>query len=169
MPISVALETAYASNSETPLSTIQFQHSSLPDGKLSFVNAKYDLEATTEEPLLTVFAKSSIDATLPEISTDGRQELQIAIDNTDGLVYQSLKVVVNANRLSEEKVLCVQRMFLPSDLTQPSGEVLRLTITTSSVNRSGAVLRATYAKLPETRFPSRRYDLDKYPGLAYAG
>ena len=162
-----ALEQAYASNTETPLLTLELRHSALDDGVIYLVSSNYDLDATLEDAYSVTFQKCGIDISLPEKSTDGRQDLVITIDNVSNYIWQQIKAVVTANRISQEVIACKFRPFLPSDLTAPAGAVLSLSVTESSINRSTASIRATYTPIPDTAYPRYRYYSTSYPGVKY--
>lgn len=162
-----AINTAYASNSATPLLTIEFLHSSLTGGALRLVQAYYDLEATLEDSTTVTFSASGIGISLPEKSTEGRQDLNIQIDNASNLVWQQVKLVIDANRTSEEKIICKFRSFLEADLSAPAGAVYVLTVTGTSINRNTAGIQATYTPIPDTGYPRKRYYPTSYPGVKY--
>jgi len=165
--MTTALERAYASNESTPLLTIEFLHASLTGGALRLVQAYSDLTATLEDATTVTFTAAAIDIQLPEISTDGRQDLSISIDNTNNVAWDQIKAVTIANRITESKIICKYRPFLESDLTAPAGATYVLTVTGGSINRHTATLRATYTPIPETNFPRGRYYPSDYPGVRY--
>lgn len=162
-----ALERAYASNANTPLLTLEFLHSSLTGGALRLVKAYSDITATLEDSTSVTFTSAGIILDLPERSTDGRQDLQIGLDNTNNLVWQQIKAVVVANRTSESPVICKLRPYLPNDLTAPAGGTYSLTVNSSSINRVSASVIAAYTPIPDTRYPRYRYYPTTYAGVKY--
>lgn len=163
-----ALNIAYATNSETPLTTLEFSHSALTDGVMRFVQGYYDLDATTEGGDLVTFSKSGLGIQLPERSTDGMQELVIQIDNLSNEVYSQLRVVQNSMRSNDERAIIKYRPYLESDLSSPAGAVLSLVMTGSTVNRQQATIRATWSAFPDSRYPRFRYYSTIYSGVKYA-
>jgi len=162
-----ALNRAYASNEETPLVTLEFLHSGLTGGALRLVQGYYDISATLEDATSVTFSASGIGVSLPEKGTDGRQELNIQIDNVSNYVWQQISSVVTASRASPERVICKYRPFLESDLSAPAGATYVLTVTQSSINRTTANIRASFAQIPDMAYPRARYYPTTYPGLKY--
>jgi hypothetical protein len=162
-----ALNQAYASNDQTPLITLEFLHSALSGGALRLVQGYYDIQATLEDSTTVTFSASGIGVTLPEKSTDGRQDLDIQLDNVSNLVWQEISGVVTASRASSEVVICKYRPFLESDLSAPAGAAYVLAVTQSSINRVTASLTASFAQIPDMAYPKGRYYPTVYPGLRY--
>lgn len=160
-----AIAKAYASNEATPLETLEFSHSSIPT--LYFVRAYYDLTATLENSTEVTFTRSGIAMQLPESSTDGQQELEIQIDNASNDVYQNLATVQASMRSSDEKALIVYRSFLESDLSEPASTPIRLFMSSSSINRQTATIRASWSPFPDASYPRYRYYPNLYPGLKH--
>lgn len=168
--MSEALEQAYASNTTTPLNTLEFKHSALTGGVLRLVQGYQDLTATLEgSPAVQVtFSKSGLGIKLPDRSTDGNHDLVWQVDNVSNDVYTQLRLIQEANRTSEEVVICNYRSYLETDLSAPAGAVYRMTVTGASVSTHTAVIRATWAAFPDTSYPRERYYPTTYPGLKYA-
>ena len=167
--MSVALNKAYASNTETPLETFEFTHSSLTGGVLRLVKGFYDLEATLEDSSVVTFSAAGIDTKLPGKSVDGSQDIQITMDNTNGEVWTQLNLVIEANRTSSTPIICTYRPYLESDTSAPAGTAYVLTVTSGSITRTTATIRASYSPLPDTTFPKGRYYATNYPWLKYVG
>lgn len=160
------LEQAFASNTETPILTVELTHSSF--GTLRLAKAYYDLEATLEDASTVTFTAVGIDLGYPEKSTDGRQDLSINIDNTSNEVWQKISQVITANRTTSEKVVCKFRAFLESDLSEPQPGIYTFTVMETTVNRRTASIRASYTPIPDTVYPRSRYYPTTYPGVKYA-
>lgn len=163
-----ALERAFASNEATPILTVDISHSAITGGVLRLARAYSDLTATIEGGSTVTFLRSGIGISYPEKSTEGRQDLNIQIDNVSNVVWQEINSVVVANRTTQERAVCKMRAFLESDLTAPQGEVYTFTITGTSITRSSAVIRATYTPIPDTEYPRHKYYSNSYPGVKYA-
>lgn len=166
--MSVALNKAYASNTETPLDTFEFTHASLTGGVQRFVISKYDLSATLENASVVTFSAISAESKLPSRNVDGSQDIEITLDNTNGAVWAQLNAVVTANRTTTTPVLCTYRPYLESDTSAPATAALTFPVKSSSINRSTATIRASYTPLPNTTFPRGRYYATNYPWLKYA-
>lgn len=166
--MSEALEQAYASNTQTPLHTIEFSHSGLSGGVLRLVRGYSSLTATLEDSSTVTFQASGFAISLPEKGTDGKQDLQIQLDNVSLEAYQQIKAAKDQSRVSNEKIICRYRAFLESDLSQPAGGVYRLVVTKTSIDRSSVTVVASYAPIPDISWPSKRYYPSSYPGVLYA-
>lgn len=166
--MTTALNKAYASNTETPLETYEFIHSSFTSGVLRLVKSFYDLSATLEDASSVTFTAAGINSRLPEKSTDGSQSIELTLDNTDGVAWTQLDLAVTANRTTNEAIICKYRPFLESDTSAPAGNTVILTVMSSSINRNSITLRASYTPLPESAFPRGRYYATNYPWLKYA-
>mgnify|MGYP000513007664 CR=1 FL=1 len=162
-----AIEQAYASNASTPLVVFEFLHSAFTGGAIRLAQSYYDIEATLEDLSTQTFSKSGIGFAYPEKSTEGRQDLNIQIDNVSREVWQEIKKVITANRTTTEKVICKMRTYLPSDLTAPAGAIYMFTVTKTSVMRDTATFRASYTPIPNVSYPRKRYYTTDYPGLKY--
>ncbi len=160
-----AIARAYASNEATPLNTLEFSHSSITT--MYFVQAYDDLTATLEDSTEVTFLKSGLGIQLPERSTDGQQDLQIQIDNLSNQVYETLRTIQLSMRSTDEKAIIKYRPYLESDLSAPSGAVVRLIMSTSTINRQQATIRASWSPFPDARYPRYRYYPTIYPGLRY--
>lgn len=167
--MSTALNKAYASNSETPLETYEFLHSSLTGGVLRLIKGFYDLEGTLEDSSVVTFTAAGVNSRLPEKSTDGNQSIELTLDNTNGTAWAQLSSAIAANRITEEAIICKYRPYLESDTSAPAAAALILTVMSSSSNRNAVSLQAAYTPLPESTFPRSRYYATNYPWLKYAG
>lgn len=161
------LEQAYASNTETPLETLEFSHSALSGGVMRFVRGYQDLEATLEDGSTVTFTASGIDVQLPEKSTDGQQNLTIAISNDSNLVYEQLDLVQESMRTSDERAIFKYRPYLPSDLSAPAASPLRLIVTSATITDEAALIQCTYTPFPDSIYPRYRYYASTYPGVKY--
>lgn len=165
--MTTALNTAYASNSETPLETYEFVHTSFTGGVLRLVKGFYDLSATLEDASSVTFTAAGINSRLPEKSTDGSQSIELTLDNTNGVAWAQLSAAITANRTTATPIVCKYRPYLESDTSAPAGTVVILTVMSSSINRNAITIQAAYTPLPDTRFPRGRYYATNYPWLKY--
>lgn len=165
--MSDALKQAYASNTQTPLNTIELLHSGLTGGALRFVQAYTDITATLEDSSTVTFTAIGFGLNLPEKTTNGRQDLDIQIDGVSRQAITEIDAVISASRTTPEKLICKYRPFLESDLSAPAGATYILTIVSSSVTSDSVVLRASYSPIPDIAYPKLRYYTNIYPGLKY--
>lgn len=165
--MSEALEQAYAANTQSPLVTVEFLHSAITGGAIRLVQGFYDITATLEDASSVTFTAIGMAFALPERGTDGRQDLQIQLDNVSNEVWTEIKAAKAATRTTEEKIICKYRPYLESDLSAPAGSTYVLTVTKTSITRNSASIFASYTPIPEIRYPLNRYFPNEYPGLRY--
>lgn len=162
-----AIEQAYASNTESPILTVQIVHPAITGGTIRLAQSSTDIQATDEGSNLVTFRASAIKVTRPDKSTDGDQVLSIQIDNVSNEVYREITSVINYNRSLEQQAACIFRTFLPSDLTAPSGPIYELVISGTAINALTATISATFSPMPDISFPRRRYYPTVFPGVKY--
>lgn len=165
--MSEALEKAYASNTSTPLHTLEFLHSGFTGGALRFVRGYQDISATLESGSTVTFSKSGFGISLPQKGNDGRQDIRIQLDNVSLEAYQQITLAKSASRSSSEKIICKYRPFLESDLSAPAGATYVLTVTNTSITRTTVSIIAAYTPIPDISWPTKRYYATDYPGLKY--
>lgn len=165
--MSEALEQAYSSNTETPLNTLRFTHSAITGGSLNLVQGYYDIVATLEDSSVVTFQKSGFGMRLPNRGTDGRQDLQITIDNVSKEAWQELEAVKTASRITQEKAIVEYRAFLESNLSAPAGATYKLIVREASINRNSVSILARYTPITDITYPLKRYYPKDYPGVRY--
>lgn len=161
------LDKAWNSATATPLNTLEFLHSGLTGGALRLVQGFYDIEATLEDATTVTFTAAGFGLNVPKKSSDGRQDLQIQLDNVSKEVYDQIVLAKTATRTTEEKIICKYRRFLEADLSAPAGATLRLTVTQTTVSRQTATIVAKYTPIPDILWPYKRYNTNDFPGLKY--
>lgn len=162
-----AIEQAYAINSATPILTIELSHSALTNGVLRIAQSYTDLVANIEGGQQVTFSKSGINILRPTKDTTGAQSLTFDIDNVSNIVWVDIDKIAKANRVSQEKVVCKFRTYLPADLSAPAETAYVFHVSKTSINRTTARVTATYAALYDTSFPKDRYYPTIYKGLKY--
>jgi hypothetical protein len=171
--MSAMLQTAYASASETPLSTYRIVNPNLTGGARLFVNSKSDLTATLEDSTQVTFEKAGVAEILPKKGVDGRQDLTIQLSNISREAWNDIKKIVAANRAAvlagtaPTKTTIEFRTFLPSDLTAPSGPIYILSVSKTVVNISSLSITATFTPIGDMAFPRLRYYSEKFAGVKY--
>lgn len=164
-----AIETAYASNSETPLETFEFIHPGIND-QIRLFKGEVDIVCTLEDSNVVTFTRSNIKSTAPSSSSDGSQSVTLQIDNVSNEVWTQLKQIINYNRATpgtQSEIILKYRRYLESDLTTIVGETVRLKIIGSGINRNIAQFEASYALIPDVRYPNKFYYTNTFPGLKY--
>lgn len=162
-----AIQRAYASNSETPILTLEISHSGLTGGVLRFARSHADLVATLEDSSTVTFSRSGMGLSFPQRSVNGKQDLNFQLDGVSREVLTEVKQVISANRAASEKAICKLRTFTPSDLTAPA-EIYTFNVVSDQINNRSAVFRASFAQIPDFYYPRLRYFPSIYPGVKYA-
>lgn len=165
--MSEELEKAYASNTATPLNTIRIKHSGIAGGSIDLVQGYYNITATLEDSTVVTFLASGFGIKLPNRSTDGRQDLQITLDNVSKEAWTQISAAKVASRSAQEKIVCEYRPFLEADLSAPAGATYKLTVRETSINRNRVSMTASYAPIPDISYPRKRYYSTDYPGVKY--
>jgi hypothetical protein len=159
---------AYASASETPRDTIEISHSGLTGGVRYFTSGYTDLTCTLEDATEVTFTAIGANIKLAERSTEGKQELLFAFDNTSREASDEIKNIIAASRVSKEAPILKYRAYLPSDLTQPADGPFLMQVNASERDREKVILAASFFQIGNLNWPFRKYDPDKYPGVRYA-
>jgi hypothetical protein len=159
---------AYASASETPRDTIEISHSGLTGGVRYFVSGYNDLTCTLEDSTEVTFTAIGANIKLANRSTDGKQELLFAFDNTSREASDEIKNIVQAQRSSKEAPILKYRAYLPSDLSAPSDGPFLMRVNSSERNRESVVLAASFFEIGNLNWPFRKYDPESFPGVRYA-
>lgn len=167
-----AIQQAYASNTETPILTLDIDLAS------SGTNIKlYRGYGGMLNTLQGAYQPAAIEIKLPDKNTDGNSALSFSVTNVDLSIMASIYAEVDHMRGgSSTPTKCTFRRYLPSVLAATpnspygtfSGEVYVLNIESVSANAIAATFSAKYAPLPDVSFPRHRYFTDAYPGLKYA-
>jgi hypothetical protein len=128
-----------------------------------------DLTATLEDdaPVDTgaavLFTACPFRFTLPQVG-EGRQELQIQIDNVAQLLMPLLEA---ADLASETPIKATYRPYLSTDTTAPQmSPVLTLDVTRISADAMQVTCTCAHADFLNRRFPRRIYTVEEFPGLA---
>ena len=160
-----ALNQAYASNDQIIYNTLEISHSSITT--MYLVDDSSDLIATLEDSTEVTFSAAGLNISLPEKTTEGRQDLTFSASNIDSSIWDLVDTVITANRTTEERAICKFRTFLPSDLSAPIGGVYTMTIINVNLNRQAATFTVSFQALPDLAYPRLRYYSNIYPSVKY--
>lgn len=122
-----------------------------------------DITATTEHGDVVTFLATAMDIALPARNSDGTQDLQFAIDNTDGTVSTAIRNALN--NLSGATL--TYRNYVSTDLSAPESAPYTLTVKNGYWTAPQAQITAGYMNVLDTAWPRYRYTLPYYPGLRY--
>ncbi len=169
MSLSEALAEAYAScpSSVAELSTVEVYHPSW-SSPVRLVRDRINLVATLEASApnnpgqAVTFQALPFDFTLPKRG-EGRQELQLVIDNASRLLMDAIEAL---DLSTDEPVRVIYRPYLSSDLSGPHmNPPLRLAVRSISITAQQVTLACGYADFANRRFPRRVYRVEEFPGL----
>jgi len=167
-----ALNQAYASNTETPLLTLEIQPISGANN-IRLYRGYGGLLRTLEGQ----YKPAAIDIKLPERSNDGSTTMNFTVSSAHWTIMLSITSEIDEMRSGNTDPLkCTFRRYLPSVLAATpawpygtfSGAAYEMIIQSVSVNSSVATFNAKFAPLPDVSFPRLRYYSDRFPGLKYA-
>ncbi len=165
-----ALAEAYASAPPTVviLHTMELWHPTWAD-PIRLVADFADLTATLEDEApvdagdAVLFTACPFRFTLPQVG-EGRQELQIQIDNVAQLLMPLLEA---ADLASETPIKATYRPYLSTDTTAPQmTPPLTLDVTRISADAMQVTCMCAHADFLNRRFPRRIYTVEEFPGLA---
>lgn len=158
-----AVKEAFAScpKSVVHIHTLQLAHS-LFSQTYWFVRQRQDMTLTLEDDTEQLFKASGFNFTLPEISEDGLQDLNVSIDNVDRQLTDELESIEGSN----EDVRLTYRMWLSNDLTKPYQDPpLTLSITDVRVTTFSITGRASFRNFLNKQFLTEFYTRETFPTL----
>jgi hypothetical protein len=98
---------------------------------------------------------------LPRSDAAGQQELQVSISNVGQDLVNELEAAATA---PQERIECVYRVYVSTDLSGPSNVPLRLSIAEISMNDEAVTGSANRADVVNRKFASDLYDVQQFPG-----
>lgn len=163
--LSEAIKEAYALapvNSAT-LDTIELSHPSVEGGSLYLIRELEPFTLTLENGEQKVFEPVGFQFSLPAAGENGRQDMQLSIDNVDRRISDFIEKAKNYY----EPVKVVYRPYLSSDLTAPQmNPPLSLSLQDVSVTVQAVSGRASFADVLNQKFPKEYYTRKRFPSLA---
>lgn len=164
------LEQIHASNpiDESIIYTLELTHAAFDNGRILLAQSTVDVAAKLETDEAVIFQKSGIGIALPARSVEGKQDLNLQLDNVSNEVWRNLKAAVAAIRTDPARIFVTLRTYLELDLTAPHPNIVKMTAISASVDASTASLTASFHDIVNTSWPKRRYTPEKFPGLKYA-
>ena len=143
------------------LDTLIIRHASWA-APFYLVAAPSALTMRLEDNEAHIFVPYSFRIQLPGSGVNGKQELQIQIDNTGGDVWEALEV---AQQMPAMPITVEWRVFLSDDLTKPQAPPYILTASRVSATTQAVQITAARADLINRRWPNVVYRPDRWPGL----
>jgi len=159
-----AIKEAYACapSNDVIIETLEISHPSV-GGSLYLVSQREEIMAKLETSETVTFEPTGFKFTLPAAGENGRQDLELSIDNVDRRISEFINL---AKDYPGQPVTVVYRPYLSSDLSAPQmSPPLTLTLRDISITVFQVSGRATFADLINLKFPSDYYTRKRFPGL----
>lgn len=99
---------------------------------------------------------------LPDAGLQGRQDMQITLDNVGGEMWQALEQAI---ALPQFPIAVTYRMFTTKALTAPQAVPIVLTVTAISATPQAVALSAERSDLINRKWPTVVYRAERWPGL----
>ena len=99
---------------------------------------------------------------LPTVDGAGQQDMQITLTNADQQIADAIQI---AHQDPSQRVQCVYREFLTSDLGSPQSAPLRLSFSDIQIGEDAVAGIAGRSDVLNRRFPGIWYDVQHFPGL----
>ncbi|MDW3050495.1 DUF1833 family protein [Vibrio sp. 1408] len=147
------------------LSTIEYQHPTLPGGVLRYVKDGIDLYAGIESGEMVLFTAGQFAFQLPDKATKGQEALTVAAPNTDLTLAKAIETAKRHEPVIP--VVSIYREYDTDDLSQPRNKRIRLTMTSAKITTMTVTLTNTWKDLTNRRFMRRLYTTKTHPGLKY--
>lgn len=160
---SALLERVYASGGpEIIIATLEIYSSAWPEPVL-ICTGYDDVVAFDENGIERVFEASGFDATRPKVDSSGGQTITFAVNNANGIIQQLTDAAMNAG----VQAGAIFREYLSTDLSAPSATPYRMVVTGGKMKGITAEIECGYFDLINTKWPRRKYTLNRYPCLRY--
>lgn len=159
-----ALKEAFASAPTNIIiyETLEIRHSSLPGDTIYLVKDIVSLTATLEDASEVTFEPAPFAMKLPSAAENGKQDLNIKIDNVDRRVSD----FVIAAAEYEDPIYILYRPYLSTDLTTPQlNPPLTLILKEISMDILSVSARASFFDLINKNFPSILYTRSSFPSI----
>ncbi|VVQ20724.1 hypothetical protein PS934_05030 [Pseudomonas fluorescens] len=121
-----------------------------------------DRVCVTEDARTLVFLAMAVEEALPVQDNSGYQNLNIALDNTDGKVQEAIELAREAGA----RIVLTKRRYLESNLTYPA-ERYRLSVLNRQYANDTATLTCGLFDLLGTGFPRNKLTSTRAPGLIF--
>jgi len=113
------------------------------------------------------YQPASFELKLPESSKEGVQYLSIVFPNADGKAGKFLETVPTE---SDYPVQIIYRVYLANDVAlqgRPQNDPpLKLDVLNVEITPFQVQMKASFKSIINTKYPSERYTLEKFPALA---
>lgn len=160
-----AIKEAYASVpvNSVAIDSIELIHPKLP-ASIRLVNQRQGMNLTLENGQTHFFDAVGFKFVLPAAGENGRQDLQITIDNVD----KRISAFINQAKEFFEPVEIIYRPYLSTDLTTPQmNPPLVLTLQDVSITQFQVQAKATFADILNQKFPKEYYTRKRFPSLGF--
>lgn len=147
------------------ISTLEFQHPTLPGGALRYVKDGVDFYGAIETGEWVWFEAGQFAFQLPDKATKGQEALTVAAPNTNLTLAKSIDAAKRHEPIVP--VISIYREYDPGDPSQPRNKRIRLTMSSAKIDTMTVTLTNTWKDLTNRRFMRRIYNTQTHPGLKY--
>lgn len=164
-----ALKEAYATApaGEVILHTLEFRHPDFTE-PLRVVRDKADLQATLEVGAPenggeeVTFIQFAFDLELPDVTNGSTPELLLTMDN----INQDILTYIDMAANSQDLIEVTYRPYLLTDTSAPQmNPPLTMTVKDIEADIFRITARCGFGNFANKPFPSKVYDLQRFPGL----
>lgn len=99
---------------------------------------------------------------LPDAGLQGRQDMQITLDNVGGELWNALEQAI---AMPQFPIAVTHRLFLSTTLTAPQAQPVALTVTSIAATPVAVQLTAERSDLINRKWPTVVYRAERWPGL----
>ena len=99
---------------------------------------------------------------LPDAGLQGRQDMQITIDNVGGELWNALELAIAQ---AQFPIAVVYRLYTSKALTAPQAVPIALTVTSIAATTTAVQLTAERSDLINRKWPTGVYRSERWPGL----
>lgn len=147
----------------TWIDTVIIKHSTLQGGQFALANWwESDKYFTLETGARIPFSGWGLRVDLPGSGQNGKQDMTITIDNSEGTIWRALDA---AQAVATEPIRVEWRVYLSDNDTQPQAQPYKLTATQVTATEKVITIVATRADLINRRWPDVYYRGNRWPGL----
>ena len=161
------LNQAYASNTSTPVLTLEFEHSSLSGGFYRIVQDQVDFDGKIEDDSTVSYTATSVGISEPSRGSDGISQLGIQVDNVSGDVTALVKTIQQSNRVGTPEPVIVRMRGYIRGSTEIARAAIVMVVTGVTITAQTAQIRASFQPVYDSAFPRLRYYPTLFKGLKY--
>lgn len=151
-----------APQDEMWIDVIELSHPNWPQSYV-LVNWPDALQVTFETGRVTTAQPLSFQIDLPDAGTDGRQDMQLSMDNVGATMWGALEL---AQQRPDFPINLIWRAYTTKQLAAPQAIPVELSVTNVTATKSVISLVASRTDIINRKWPRVFYRAERWPGLA---